>query len=453
MGSKRILIVDDDRIALNVMKQALEKENFEVICFDNGKDAIEELTKGDVDVLITDIRMPDLTGMDLLQKALEHNPELPVIMITGYGSIEGAVEAMKAGAFDYMTKPVDLEGLRIRIERALDHVKMKREIRVLRGELAHRYSFENIIGKSRSMQEIFKTIIEIAPSRANVMIVGESGTGKELVARAIHFNSPRRNNNFVPINCAAIPEGLLESELFGHEKGAFTGAYERRIGKFEIANGGTIFLDEVGDIPLSLQVKLLRVLEQREFMRVGGSKSINVDVRVISATNRPLEQMVADGKFREDLYYRLKVITIEIPPLRNRKEDIPLLVDHFVKEFSAENQKDIKGIEKDVLEVFMDYHWPGNVRELRNTIETMVVLARKKYLTVDDIPNYIKGKLTKRKTIEIEIGMPLSGVEKELILKTLDYVNGNRKEAARLLKIGLRTLQRKIKIYSKNVPN
>ncbi len=452
MGSKRIVIVDDDRIALSVMKQALEKENFEVICFDNGKDAIEELTKGDVDVLITDIRMPDLTGMDLLQKALEHNPELPVIMITGYGSIEGAVEAMKAGAFDYMTKPVDLDGLHIRIQRALDHIKMKREIRVLRGELARRYSFENIIGKSRSMQEIFKTVVEIAPSRANVMIVGESGTGKELVARAIHFNSPRRNNNFVPINCAAIPEGLLESELFGHEKGAFTGAYERRIGKFEIANGGTIFLDEVGDIPLSLQVKLLRVLEQKEFMRVGGSKSINVDVRVISATNRPLEQMVADGKFREDLYYRLKVITIEIPPLRNRKEDIPLLVDHFVKEFSVENQKDIKGIEKDVLEVFMDYNWPGNVRELRNTIETMVVLARKKYLTVDDIPNYIKGKLTKRKTIEIEIGTPLSDIEKEFILKTLDYVNGNRKEAARLLKIGLRTLQRKIKIYSRNVP-
>lgn len=453
MESKRIIIVDDDRTSLNVMKQFLEKDGFEVICFDNGKDAVEELTKGDVDILITDIKMPDLTGMELLKKALEYDPELPVIMITGYGSIEGAVEAMKSGAFDYMTKPIDLQDLRIRIERALDHKRMKREIRVLRGELARIYSFENIIGKSKSMQEIFKTIVDVAPTRANVMILGESGTGKELVARAIHFSSPRKNNNFVPINCAAIPEGLLESELFGHEKGAFTGAYERRIGKFEIANGGTIFLDEVGDIPLSLQAKLLRVLEQKEFMRVGGNRSISVDVRVISATNRPLEQMVMEGKFREDLYYRLRVITIEIPPLRERKEDIPLLVDHFIKEFSAENKKEIKGIEKEALEIFMHYRWPGNVRELRNTIETMVVMTRRKYLTVDDIPNHIKGKLTEKKTIEIEIGTPLSEVEKKIIINTLDYVKGNRREAARLLQIGLRTLQRKIKSFNQPASN
>jgi DNA-binding NtrC family response regulator len=443
---KNILVIDDEEETLKVIKKALSKSGYNVMTVNNGRDGLNILEKEDIEIVITDLKLPDIDGMEILNKTLKINPDIAVIMITAYGTIENAVNAMKIGAVDYILKPIDIYDLRLRVDKAISNKNMQKEIIYLRKEVGKKYGFKNIIGESKSMKEIYEKVMQIAPTKSNVLITGESGTGKELIAKAIHYNSPRKDKPFIPLNCAAISEGVLESELFGHEKGAFTGAIEKRLGKFELAHMGTIFLDEIGDIPLSIQVKLLRVLEEREFMRVGGTKTIRVDVRLIAATNSDLEKAVREKRFREDLYYRLKVVTIELPPLRERKEDIPLLVNHFINEFSRENNRRIDSIDKDVMEFFMSYDWPGNVRELKNTIENMVVMAKKNRLTLGDIPIYSKKDFNKDNyKIDFTPGMSLKDIEREAIRKTLINVNGNKTKAAKLLKIGLRTLQRKAK--------
>ncbi|HEX67826.1 MAG TPA: sigma-54-dependent Fis family transcriptional regulator, partial [bacterium] len=372
-------------------------------------------------------------------------PSTEVIILTAYGTVENAVEAMKEGAYHYLTKPIHLDEFLIVVKKALDHYRLKEKVELLEKELEERYSFENIIGTSRKMREVFQTITQVAPTKAPVLITGESGTGKELVARAIHRRSDRKDKPFVVIHCGALVTTLLESELFGHEKGAFTGAIESKPGRFELADGGTIFLDEISEIEPSVQVKLLRVLQEQEFERVGGVKTIKVDVRILSATNVNLEERVKEGKFREDLYYRLKVITIHLPPLRERKEDIPLLVHAFIKEASQANRKEIKGITSRALTVLMNYHWPGNVRELKNVIESMVILAKKDVLTVNDIPPYIRSPGEKEDYVTIKLGTPWHEIEKELIFAALRKSGGNKSKAAEILGLSRRTLYRKLR--------
>ncbi len=447
-----ILVIDDEIETLKAIKKALNRDGYSVIAVDNGKEGIEILEREDIDLVITDLKLPDVDGMEILKRGLRINPDIAVIMITAYGTIENAVDAMKMGAVDYVLKPIDIYDLRLRVDKAISAKNMRKEIVYLKSEVSKKYGFQNIIGNSKAMREVYEKVMQIAPTKSNVLILGESGTGKELIAKAIHYNSPRKDKPFIALNCAAIAESLFESELFGHEKGAFTGAVEKRVGKFEMAHMGTLFLDEVGEIPLPIQVKLLRVLEEKEFMRVGGTRLIKVDVRLISATNADLEKAVKENKFREDLYYRLKVVTIELPPLRERKEDIPLLVSHFVEEFCRENNKRIDSIDKEVMEFFMEYDWPGNVRELRNTIENMVVMAKKNRLTLEDVPIYNKKREDKREEKDREVfkidftpEMSLKDIEREVIRKALLKVNGNKTKAAKMLKIGLRTLQRKVK--------
>ncbi|MDY6862186.1 MAG: sigma-54 dependent transcriptional regulator [Thermodesulfobacteriota bacterium] len=442
-----ILIVDDDEESLKAIKRALQKD-YRVITSDKGKEAIKLFKKEVVDITITDLKMPDMDGMDVLEKAKEIDPEISVIMLTAYGTIENAVDAMKSGAVDYLLKPVDIFELRTRVKKAIQNKTLHREIEYLRAQVNKKYGFHSIVGNSQAMKEIYSQIVQIAPAKTNVLVLGESGTGKELVAKSIHHNSPRANKPFIPLNCSALPENLLESELFGFEKGSFTGATEKRLGKFEIAQGGTIFLDEVGEMTNAIQIKLLRVLDQKEIMRVGGSSTIKVDTRLITATNTDLEKAVEAKRFREDLYYRLKVVTINLPPLRERKEDIPLLVDTFLRQFNEENNKNIKGFKKEVIDLFIDYHWPGNVRELKNIVENMVVMSNKTILSLNDVPSSISKLKSKEKNVYLKIGSPLMEMEKELIRETLKEVNGNRTKTAKILKIGLRTLQRKIKSYN-----
>jgi DNA-binding NtrC family response regulator len=444
-----ILIVDDNEESLKAIKRALQKD-YRVIISDKGSKAIELLKKEAIDITITDLKMPGVDGMDLLEKTKEIDPEISVIMLTGYGTIENAVDAMKAGAVDYLLKPVDVFELRTRVKKIIQNKTLHQEINYLRAQVNKKYGFHNIIGNSEAMKNIYVQIEQIAPTKTNVLILGESGTGKELVARSIHHNSGRANKPFIPLNCSALPETLLESELFGYEKGTFTGATERRLGKFELSQGGTIFLDEIGEMAKSIQVKLLRVLDQKEIMRVGGAEIIKIDTRLITATNTNLEKALEEKKLREDLYYRLKVVTINLPPLRERKEDIPLLLDSFLKQFSEENNKNIKGLKKEVIDLFMDYHWPGNVRELKNVVENMVVMSNRSILSLKDIPPSIGKTKNKDKSVYLKIGSPLEEMEKEMIRETLKEFNGNRTKTAKTLSIGLRTLQRKIKSYNLN---
>ncbi|RKX93628.1 MAG: sigma-54-dependent Fis family transcriptional regulator, partial [Spirochaetes bacterium] len=398
------------------------------------------------DLLITDLKMPKLTGEELMKETLRKYPHIPVIVLTGHGTIENAVEAMRQGAYDFITKPLNIDKLSLIVKRALENSSLKRQNRELLKQLKRKYSFENIIGKSPAMKKVFETIELVAPSKANVLIYGESGTGKEMIADAIHHNSPRRDKPYIKVHCAAIPETLLESELFGHEKGAFTGAVSRKRGRFELANHGTIFLDEIGELSLQMQVKLLRVIQEREFVRVGGEESIKVDVRIISATNKDLKEAVKNGTFREDLYYRLNVVSIYVPPLRERKDDIPLLVHKFIEEFSKENNKQIDGITNGALQALISYDWPGNVRELRNVIESIVVLTKNKIITEEDIPHYILNK-EEKSYIKIPIGTSLQEAEKRLIEFTLQNTGGNKTKASEILKIGRKTLHRKIDEY------
>lgn len=440
-----ILIVDDEKPSREGLRSALE-DRYDVFVAEDAKSAFELLASEKFDVLLSDLRMPGEDGMKLIRKAkgLAHPPIC--ILMTAYGSEEMAVQAMKEGADDYISKGrLQLDELELRIARLLKSRGLEAQNVQLQQQLDHRYGLHTIIGESPAITEVLETIKQVAPSRATVLLEGESGTGKELIAQAIHQLSPRSKGPFVAIHCAALSSSLLESELFGHEKGAFTGAFEKRQGRFELAEGGTLFLDEIGEIDASIQVKLLRILEAREFERVGGNKTIQTDVRLIAATNRDLKKMVAEGKFREDLFFRLNVITLKLPSLRSRKEDIPLLASHFLKEYSRENGKKIKDFTPDVLQVFQNYSWPGNIRELRNVINRMVVLARADGIQVKDVPMELKEVRSDGVRDLNGESLDLAEMERQLIRKALERTRGVISRAAMLLGISRRTLHRKLK--------
>jgi len=449
-----LLIVDDDKNTRDGLERAL-RPSYDVYAAESAERALEIMSSTDIEVLLSDVRMPGMDGLVLLQRAMAHNPNLVSILLTAYGNVETAVEAMKRGAYDFLMKPVNLDHLDLLLKRALRSREMETENLQLREELNVKFGLGNIVGNSPAMFRLFDTIKQAAPTQATVLLQGESGTGKELVAHAVHRLSTRSRGPFVAVHCAALSPTLVESELFGHERGAFTGAANRRRGRFEIADGGTLFLDEVSEIDASAQVKLLRVLEEHTFERVGGDTSIEVDIRLIAATNKSLKAQVERGAFREDLFFRLDVVNINLPTLRERLEDVALLCTHFLRQFSEENEKEIEGMTPDAVNMLSSYSWPGNVRELRNTIEKMVVLSRGKKLTARDIPTNIREEVRgahplRAKDSAPEPGAPLhslAGAEKEMIFSTLRKHNRNRTKAAEDLGISRRTLHRKLKQY------
>ncbi len=443
----RVLIVDDERHTREGLQAALESDHRLVETAEDGNQAWEKIQKHDYDVLITDIRMPEMDGMQLLRKISEKEISVGVIVLTAYGSIEMAVEAMKLGAFNYLTKPVNLDELELLVEQLLEKRRIELENQYHREREIQSGSLDGLIGTSPPMRKLKDQIQQIAPSKANVLITGETGTGKELVARAIHGLSPRKDRLFVPIHCAALSENLLESELFGHERGAFTGAVKQRKGRFELADKGTLFLDEISEISESIQVKLLRVLQQKEFERVGGTETISVDIRILAATNADLAKLVEEGKFREDLYYRLKVITIHTPPLRERLSDIPQLVNAFVKKYAYENGKKPPTVSDEVIRIFQQYSWPGNVRELEGVVESMIILAQGNRLEKDNIPYEIRQSGDEMPQPVISGDATLADIEKTAILQTLEKHNHNRTKTAEALGIGRRTLIRKLHEY------
>ena len=446
-----ILIVDDEKNTREGLVRALRGE-YAVAEAENGQRALEWLETHVADVVLSDLRMPGLDGLDLLSRLLGRESKPIVILLTAFGSVETAVEAMKRGAYDFLAKPVNLDRLDLLLRRALAERRLGDENRRLKAQLDSKYGFENIIGASPAMQEVFETIRQAAPTRATVLIQGESGTGKELVARALHQCSPRRDGPFVPVHCAALAPTLLESELFGHEKGAFTGATERRRGRFELADCGTLFLDEIGEIDPALQVKILRVLEERKFERVGGTETLHVDVRLVAATNRDLRARVAEGAFREDLFYRLHVVNLTLPPLRERTGDVVLLAQHYLKTLAAENGKKPPAISPEAMDVLQAYAWPGNVRELRNVIERLVVLGTGDRLTVADLPAAVRDGAAGGLAIPSRAGRVLRDAERQLIADALRRHRDNRTKAAQDLGISRRTLHRKINEFGLRAP-
>ncbi len=448
METPTILVVDDEQAQLQSLKSFLSKRNFKILTASNGSEALEQVKKNVVDIILTDYRMPETDGLTLLKKVKEFNPEIEVLVMTAFGNIEDAVNIMKAGAYDYITKPVDLDELETLLKRINEKRNLIFENKRLKEQLHEKFRIKSIISKSPKMEEIFNTIARIADSKASVLILGESGTGKELVARSIHFAGNRKEKPFVTVNVASLSENLMESELFGHEKGAFTGAVSNRIGRFEEADGGTIFIDEVGDIPLSIQVKLLRAIQFGEITRLGSNKIKTVDVRIIAATNRNLEEMIANGEFREDLFYRLNVVQINLPPLRQRKEDIPLLIDHFIKKFSEINGKNVSGISREALDKLMKHDYPGNIRELENIIERAVIFARDEIITVNDLPSQLENiatiSLLDPKNLTDGYEEKVKAFEREMIKEALLQTNGNKSAAARLLKITERHLRSRL---------
>lgn len=440
-----VLIVDDEKNIREGLARALRR-SYEVLTAEGGQSALNLLANRSVDVMLSDLRMPGMDGLTLMQRALANSPHLVCILLTAYGNIETAVEAMRHGATDFLTKPVNLDQLELVLKRVLRSRKAETENRQLREQLDSKYGMENIIGNSPQMQAVFDTVRQVAASRATVLIQGESGTGKELVAKAIHQLSARKHGAFVPVHCAALSSTLLESELFGHEKGAFTGATEQRKGRFEMADGGSLFLDEIGEIEPSVQVKILRALEERQFERVGGQQSVSVDTRLIAATNRDLKKMVEEGTFREDLFYRLYVVAIQLPPLRERRGDIPLLLKHYLDVFNRENGREVEGFSLDALDLLNGYAWPGNVRELRNVVEQMVVLSRSSRIGVRELPVHMREKGTPGTAVQAA-GGTLAEIEKQTILQALEAEGGNRTKAAEKLGISRRTLHRKIAEY------
>ena len=444
MAIEKILVVDDESLVRDFLREVLKAEDYEVLTAEDGLSALKEVERDGIDLVITDVRMPKLNGIDLLKEVKKRSPSTLVVVITAYGTIENAVEAMKNGACDYITKPLSPEQIKLAIQKASQHKNLLNENRYLRSEVSQRYNFEQLIGRSPQMRRVYEMIDRVAPTNATVLIQGESGTGKELVARAIHYRSPRKDKPFVKVNCAALPEDLLESELFGHERGAFTGAVSKREGRFELADRGTLLLDEISETSPAFQAKLLRVLQEQEFERVGGSKTIKVDVRVIATTNKDLKQAIREGKFREDLYYRLNVLPIYLPPLRERKEDIPLLVQHFLEKYSRQNGLRIKSLSKKCLDMMMQYEWPGNVRELENVIERAVVMSEGETIFPENIS---LSSPVQKMSLSFPEEITLEEMEKRLILHTLQRTGGNRTEAAKILGISVRTVRNKLKKY------
>ena len=447
-----ILIVDDEKNYLVVLEALLGSEGYEIVATVDAKAAINTAREADLDLVITDMKMPGLSGMDLLEKIKVVKPEMPVIMMTAFGTIEMAVEAMRKGAYDYIQKPFENEQLKLTVRKALNNYRLIKENRLLTEALSDRFRFDNIVGKSKQMKKIYDLIEKISPSKASVLITGPSGTGKELISKAIHYRSNRKERPFISINCGALTETLLESELFGHEKGAFTGAATMKKGRFELADGGTLFLDEVGDMPASLQVKLLRVLQEMEFERVGGTKTIHVDVRIVSASNRNIKEDVAEGSFREDLYYRLNVIHLEVPPLKERVDDIPLLVRHFISKFSENSTVGVELI-PETLKTLYSYPWPGNVRELENVIERAMVLNSDGVITVADLPDELTGaeaQFDVDRFIPSNMTMPeaLEKIEAKLLRRALVQCNNVQSHAAKSLGITKSLIQHKMKKYN-----
>ena len=449
----RILVVDDDKNTRDGLHRALRRR-YDVLLAESGDRALDVLAEEDVDILLSDVRMPGIDGITLLQRARARHPGLISVLLTAYGNVEIAVEAMKAGAYDFLMKPVNLDHLDLLLQRALRSREVEAENVQLREQLDDKFGLENIVGNSGVMRSLFETIRQASPTQATVLIQGDSGTGKELVAHAIHRLSTRVNGPFVAVHCAALSSNLLESELFGHEKGAFTGAVSQRKGRFEMGDGGTLFLDEISEIDAAVQVKLLRVLEERRFERVGGDHPVEVDIRLVAATNRDLKALVAEGKFREDLFFRLDVVNVMLPPLRARPDDIPMLCGHFISEFAEKNQKAVDGITPDAVNLLMAYRWPGNVRELRNTIEKMVVFCRSDRLTARDVPAGIKAEAREggagvgpTRGLSVAPESSLADAEKTMIYAAIKQQGGNRTKAAEALGISRRTLHRKLRQY------
>ncbi|ORC31783.1 sigma-54 dependent transcriptional regulator [Marispirochaeta aestuarii] len=447
-----VLIVDDEKNIREGLGKALELEDYNVFLAADGKEALAVINSEEIDLIITDLKMPEMSGEELLKKVASAYPTVPVIILTGHGTIESAVNAMRDGAYDFITKPLNLDRLSLMVKRALQNRELVLQHRALQEEIdliGERNRYARIIGKSSQMRRVMEVVEQVAATKASVLITGESGVGKELIADAIHKLSPRKDKAHIKVHCAALSESLLESELFGHEKGAFTGAVARKRGRFELAHTGTIFLDEIGEISQSVQIKILRVLQEKRFERVGGEETQEVDVRIISATNRDLKAEIEKGNFREDLYYRLNVVNIHVPPLRERKEDIPLLAAAFLKEFAGENGKSIEGIDHKANLALYNYSWPGNIRELRNSIESAVVLCKGNIITTEDLPpSVVTGE--EGTYIKIDLGVSMEEAERVIIESTLNYCNGNKSRTAEVLGIGRKTLHRKISEYDIN---
>lgn len=439
------------------LSEAMGREGYQALLAPNGEEALSRLSRDDFDLVILDLKLPRMSGMDVLTNLKRTHPDMTVIMVTAHGSRGVALEAISKGAYDYFSKPFDIGEMRTVVRRALEKTRMQREIRELREKVGEKGELRNIVGNSKGMQEVFEIVRTVIDNDVTVLITGESGTGKELIAEAIHYNSPRRTNPFVRVNCAAIPETLMESELFGHERGAFTGATKRKPGKFEVASGGTLLLDEIGDMSLATQSKLLRVLQEQEFERVGGVSPVRVDVRIIASTNRDLVRAVREGKFREDLFFRINVIPIRIPPLRERREDIPLLAEHFLKLFQARYHKKIEKISEEAMDLLVSYPWPGNVRELENALQRAVLLCRDSVIREWNLPPEIQGReevgipdllrLDDGRSLSEKMESLVGHVEKRLILDALHRVKGRREKAAQLLNLSLKTLYNKMKKY------
>lgn len=442
-----LLIIDDEKNIREGLAANFEMEDYNVKTASNGADGLKLIEKGDIDLVITDLRMPGISGEQVLAKVTAETPGIPVIILTGHGSIDSAVDAMRHGAYDFLTKPLNLDQLGMIVKRALESREMKVQHEQLKQELADSSSLKKMIGTSAAMQKVQELIRRVAPSRASVLITGESGVGKELVANAVHNLSPRKDKSFIKVHCAALSETLLESELFGHEKGAFTGAEKMQKGRFELAHGGTIFLDEIGEINPSVQIKILRVLQEKKFERVGGEQTIEVDVRIVAATNRNLEEEVKAGRFREDLYYRLNVVHIPVPPLRERRDDIPLLMASFLDEFNRENDRQIKGLNSKAKAAMFRYAWPGNIRELRNCMESAVVMCSGDEITLQDLPPSVSaaaGTGAGDDSVSVPLGVTLDEADRLVIEANLAANRGNKSRTAEILGIGRKTLQRKL---------
>jgi two-component system response regulator PilR (NtrC family) len=456
-AASRILVVDDERSMRELLAIVLKREGHDVLLADNGRSAVEMLEREPIELLISDIRMPDMSGVEVLGAAQRINPDVIGIMITAYASTDTAVEALRLGAYDYVSKPFNVDELKLKVRKALERKRLQQENVLLKRALQTSHQFSNIIGKSSAMQAVFQLIQTIAPTTSTVLVTGDSGTGKELVARAIHFNSLRKDRPFVALNCGALPETLLESELFGHMRGAFTGAETNKKGLVEVADKGTIFLDEIGEMSPMMQVKLLRVLQERKFRRLGGTEEIEADIRIIAATNRDLSKLVAEGKFREDLFYRINVIPVRLPPLRERTDDIPLLTEHFLGKYATQMGKTINGVAADAMKCLQTYGWPGNIRELENAVERAVALERSAAIRLSSLPDHVQNGIAPGGTPGRDAGLPESGfhleqhvqdIEREYLVEALRRANGVKSRAAELLGISFRQFRYLSKKYN-----